>query len=127
MVDIQKRSFVAKLAAALLALPAGLLASRHFAFAQGARTPAIPPPPPGSVAGADDSSIPPVGLDPKIMLKQHQQQIHDDVEKLYALAGQLKDQVEKTETEQVLSLPMIQKAEQIEKLAKQVKTLARGD
>jgi hypothetical protein len=35
--------------------------------------------------------------------------------------------VEKTDSVNVLSLPMIQKAEQIEKLAKQVKNLARGN
>jgi hypothetical protein len=131
MVDIQKRSFVAKLVAALVALPAGLFASRHFAFAQGAHSvPGGPPQSqgiPGAGSGKDDSPLPAAATDPKIMLKQHQQQIHDDVEKLFALATELKDEVEKTETEHVLSLPMIQKAEQIEKLAKQVKNLARGD
>jgi hypothetical protein len=81
--------------------------------------------PPGS--GPDTAATTPTELDPKIMLKEHQKQIRTDVERLYDLAGELKDQVEKTETEHVLSLPMIQKAEQIEKLAKQVKTLARGD
>jgi hypothetical protein len=60
------------------------------------------------------------------MLQHNQTQIHDDVEKLYSLAVELKDTVEKTETEHILSLPLIQKAEQIEKLAKQVKVLARG-
>ncbi len=82
-------------------------------------------PPPG--VSPDTSLSPSVGLDPKVMLKRNQTQIHDDVEKLYALAVELKDTVEKTETEHILSLPMIQKAEQIERLAKQVKTLARGD
>lgn len=63
---------------------------------------------------------------PKDILKQNQQQIHDDVEKLYKLASELKEEVEKTDATNTLSLPMIQKAEQIEKLAKQVKNLARG-
>jgi hypothetical protein len=68
---------------------------------------------------------PPTLADPKVTLKRNQSQIREDVEKLYALALELRAQVETTETAQVLSLPMIQKAEQIEKLAKQVKTLAR--
>ncbi|MGA8035313.1 MAG: hypothetical protein WA823_17180 [Candidatus Acidiferrales bacterium] len=127
MVDFQKRNFVAKLAASALVLPAGLFAALHFTSAQ-QRTPQNPMPqvpPPG--VSPDTSLSPSVGLDPKVMLKRNQTQIHDDVEKLYALAVELKDTVEKTETEHILSLPMIQKAEQIERLAKQVKTLARGD
>ena len=63
---------------------------------------------------------------PKDLLKQNQQQIREDVEKLYKLATELKDEVEKTDATNTLSLPMIQKAEQIEKLAKQVKNLTRG-
>ena len=125
MVDFQKRNLVVKLAASALALPAGLFAARHFTFAQ-ARTPQNPipqAPPPG--AAPDTSLSPPALTDPKVTLKRNQTQIREDVEKLYALAVELRDQVEKTETTQVLSLPMIQKAEQIEKLAKQVKTLAR--
>lgn len=65
-------------------------------------------------------------IDPKLVLKHNQQQIHDDVLKLYALAGELKEQVGKTDSTSVLSMPLIQKAEEIEKLAKQIKTLARG-
>ncbi|MGD0304458.1 MAG: hypothetical protein ABSC71_06470 [Candidatus Acidiferrales bacterium] len=125
MVDFQKRNLVVKLAASVLALPAGLFAARHFAFAQ-ARTPQNPMPQvPAPGVSPDTSMSPPTLADPKVTLKRNQSQIREDVEKLYALAVELKDQVEKTETSQVLSLPMIQKAEQIEKLAKQVKTLAR--
>jgi hypothetical protein len=122
MVDIPKRNFLATLSAALVAL----LAAVRFAGAQQAQSPPLP--------GQDASSHqPPAGpelpalADPKEMLKEHQKKIRDDVEKLYDLAGDLKDEVEKTQTEHVLSLPMIQKAEQIEKLAKQIKTFARGD
>ncbi len=65
-------------------------------------------------------------MDPKQILKQNQSQIHDDVEKLFVLASGLKDEVEKTDSVSVLSLAMVTKAEQIEKLAKQIKNLARG-
>jgi hypothetical protein len=65
--------------------------------------------------------------DPKQILRQNKKQIQEDVEKLYKLAGELKDQVAKTDSENVLSLPLVQKAEQIEKLAKQIKNLARGE
>ena len=36
--------------------------------------------------------------DPKQILKQNKDQIHDDVEKLYTLATELKDNVEKTDS-----------------------------
>ncbi len=57
-------------------------------------------------------------------MKHNQQQIQDDVKKLYALAGDLKDQVEKTDSVNVPSLPLVKKAEEIEDLAKQIRSLA---
>jgi hypothetical protein len=125
MVDIPKRNLLLKLSTALLALPAALTFART-PTPQQAQSPSLPgqDTTPRNAPGTPD---PPALTDPKAMLKEHQQKIHDDVEKLYALAGDLKDEVEKTQTEHVLSLPMIQKAEQIEKLAKQIKTFARGD
>jgi hypothetical protein len=65
-------------------------------------------------------------IDPKEILKHNQKQITDDVQKLYTLAGELKEQVDKTDSATVLSLPLVQKAEAIEKLARQIKNLARG-
>ncbi len=130
MVDIPKRTFIAKLAAAGVALPAALATLRDSAFAQAVKSaPLIPqqqpqgPPPPGT--GSDAGPIVPGAVDPKAMLKQHQLQIRTDIEKLYDLAGELKAEAEKTQTEHVLSLAMVQKAEQVEKLAKQIKSLAR--
>jgi hypothetical protein len=60
------------------------------------------------------------------MLEQHQKDIKKDIEKLYDLAMQLKAEVEKTDATTVLSLGMVKKAEEIEKLAKQIKELAKG-
>jgi hypothetical protein len=125
MIDLQKRNLVTKIAAGLIAVPVGAALARQFAFAQATRmpqssTPGEPPTPTQS-----PSLAPSLDTDPKTTLKRNQAQIRDDVEKLYALALELRAQVETTETTQVLSLPMIQKAEQIEKLSKQIKTLAR--
>ena len=64
--------------------------------------------------------------DPKQILEHNDSQIHDSVEKLYFLAAQLKAEVERTNSQIVLSLAMVQKCEQIEKYAKQVKSLAKG-
>ena len=62
----------------------------------------------------------------KAMLEQRQKDIKKEVEKLYKLASELKDEVEKTDATTVLSLPMLRKAEEIEKLAKQIKDNAKG-
>lgn len=125
MVDIPKRNFIAKLAAATLAIPAALDMTREPAAArQDVKAPPIVPQQSGQPGTAPDSA--PLGpTDPKAMLKQHQLQIRSDIEKLYDLAGELKAEAEKTQTEHVLSLAMVQKSEQIEKLAKQIKSLAR--
>src|SRR3977135_3064377 len=54
----------------------------------------------------------------KTMLAERQKNIKKDVEKLYELAAQLKTEVEKTDATSVLSVAMLRKAEEIEKLAK---------
>jgi hypothetical protein len=127
MVDLQKRSLVAKIAGGLIAAPAAVALARDFVFAQASRPTQGPPPqnpqPPTPIQ--DPTLTPTLNPDPKLILKHNQTQLREDVEKLYSLALELRAQVETTETTQVLSLPLIQKAEQIEKLAKQVKTLAR--
>jgi hypothetical protein len=56
---------------------------------------------------------------------QRQQEIKKDTEKLLELATELKQSVDKT-TENTLSLDVIKKAEQIEKLAKSVKEKMKG-
>jgi hypothetical protein len=124
MTDLSKRDFIFRISMGAATIAAAPLAGQEFAFGQGQKNQPAPIIPPQNPADAVPEN-PTTGLDPKEMLKHHQQQIHDDVEKLYELAGDLKAEVEKTQTEHVLSLPMIQKAEQIEKLAKQVKGLAR--
>lgn len=56
---------------------------------------------------------------------QRQQDIQKDTEKLLELATELKQAVDKS-NENTLSLEVIKKAEQIEKLAKQVKEKMKG-
>jgi hypothetical protein len=62
----------------------------------------------------------------KALLEERQKNIKKDVEKLYDLAAQLKTEVEKTDSTTVLSLAMLKKADEIEKLAKQIKDHAKG-
>ena len=62
----------------------------------------------------------------KAMLEERQKSIKKDVQKLYDLAAQLKTEVEKTDSTTILSLGMVKKAEEIEKLAKEIKARAKG-
>ena len=55
-----------------------------------------------------------------------QKQLKADTEKLLALATELKESVDKT-NEHVLSLDVVKKAEEIEKLAKHIKTNMRDE
>ena len=57
--------------------------------------------------------------------EERQQEIKKDTEKLLELATELKHQVDKS-SENTLSLDVIKKAEQIEKLAKEVKEKMKG-
>jgi hypothetical protein len=61
-----------------------------------------------------------------VRLEENQKDIKKDIEKLFDLASQLKEQVEKTDATAVLSLAMLKKAEEIERLARQIKEHAKG-
>jgi c-di-AMP phosphodiesterase-like protein len=60
------------------------------------------------------------------MNRQNQAEIKADVEKLYELIGELKEEVERSDANSTLSVGVVKKAHQIEKLAKQVKDRAKG-
>ncbi len=72
----------------------------------------------------DDANMP--KPDPKMMLAANEKEIKKNVEKLYELASELKTEVEKTDSVKVLSLSMLKKAEEIERLAKEIKSRAKG-
>jgi hypothetical protein len=77
--------------------------------------------------GDDDTNINPNIKDTaKLRLEDNQKDIKKNVEKLFELASQLKEQVEKTDATSVLSLAMVKKAEEIERLARQIKERAKG-
>jgi len=68
----------------------------------------------------------PAGAATKTLLEQRQKDIKKDVEKLFDLATELKTEVEKTDSTAVLSMAMVKKTEEIEKLAKQIREHAKG-
>jgi hypothetical protein len=68
----------------------------------------------------------PAGATKKALLEQRQKDIKKNIEKLFDLATQLKAEVEKTDATTTLSLAMVRRAEEIEKLARSIKDNARG-
>jgi len=62
----------------------------------------------------------------KAMLEANDKDIKKSVEKLYNLVSELKAEVDKTDSAQVLSLGLVKKAEEIEKLARDIKSRAKG-
>jgi hypothetical protein len=121
--DSSKRNFLSQIISYAVVAPLGLAAARGFAPRPDPQVKQVPstPDPPNPFGG------PNAKVDMQKILKHNQEEIHDSVEKIFDLATELKAEVEKTNSADVLSLPLIQKSEQIEKLAKQVKTLARGN
>lgn len=62
----------------------------------------------------------------KRMLEENEKDIKKKVEKLYDLASELKAEVDKTDSSKVLSLNLVRKAEEIEKLARDIKNRSKG-
>lgn len=58
--------------------------------------------------------------------EQNRRTMKKDVEALYQLAAQLKVDVERNDSGSTLSVAFLRKAEEIEKLAKQIKSLAKA-
>jgi hypothetical protein len=77
---------------------------------------------PNRPQGLDEPSRP----DPKAVERANQQELRTDVMKLYEMVSDLKDQLEKTDANATFSLSIVKKTQQIEKLAKQIKNLAKG-
>ena len=69
-------------------------------------------------------------LDPKAakaaLLRQNAQEFRESVEKLSVLVIELREEAERTPAADVLSVKTYKKAQEIEKLAKQIKNKAKG-
>jgi hypothetical protein len=88
--------------------------------------PSIPPVgPPGEKTNPDIPSHTQKELEKKAN-EQRQAELKRDADKLLQLSSELKEYVDKS-NENVLSVDVVRKAEEIEKLAHSVKTKMRGD
>jgi hypothetical protein len=113
--------------AAIMAGARGLLAA-----AQGQRhdnpsqLPQIPSIPDASNSGRPDDMPLPPRADPKVQLKEDQKTLRRDVNRLLQLVKDLKDETDMTPETDVLSLSLVKKAEEIEKLAHQIRDRIRA-
>jgi hypothetical protein len=77
---------------------------------------------PNISTGIDDPTRP----NRKAIARANQIEIKTDIAKLYEMVAELKEQIENTDATATLSFSVVKKAQQIEKLAKQIKDLAKG-
>jgi len=64
--------------------------------------------------------------DAKTLDKQNQAEVKAEVEKLYALVFELRETMKQTDSNSTLSVTVVKKAQQIEKLAKEIKDRAKN-
>ncbi len=110
---------------------AGVFATKSFL---GSALPAQRTPQPLPSPNAPNQNFPP-GLDGpdnklpsdrKQVDPQKLEEIRTDIQKLYDLASELKDQTGKADLSSTLPVSVVKKAQQIEKLAKQIRELSKG-
>jgi hypothetical protein len=99
--------------------------------AQGPK-PVPSPPQPRPSPNAPNPNYPPglngpavKGPDPKAIDKQNQAELQSDIEKLYALAFVLREQMKMTDSTSTMSVTIVKQAQQIERLAKEIKDRAK--
>ena len=94
---------------------------------QTSQSPATPRPPQDRSTPSDTTPDNPNMPSPeKRMLEENEKDIKKKVEKLYQLAAELKAEVDKTDSSKVLSLTMLKKTEEIEKLARDIRNRSKG-
>jgi hypothetical protein len=88
------------------------------------------PNPPAPADPSAPDKVEPQGVDPqtakRIMAAKNEKEFREGVEKLYQMAGELRDELAQSPKMNVLSVRMYKKTEEIEKLAKQLKNKAKG-
>jgi hypothetical protein len=117
-----RRRFVLALAAV-----AGCVGTpENLLFAQRRRGFPDPPEPAEKQNPATAAPDDPSHQSAKRALQENEREFRAGVERLYQLTSELRDEVQKTVTSDVLSIRMYKKTEEIEKLAKQIKSKAKG-
>lgn len=113
---------------------AAILFSAPLLIAAWAQHPSPPPPQPKPSPNSPVSQNAPEGLEgvphsadrgkPSVN-QQNEIDLRLDVQRLYAMATQLKDEVDRTNENAVLNVAVLKRAQEIEKLAKQIRDRAK--
>jgi hypothetical protein len=93
------------------------------------KRPGFPAPPAPADPSAQDKDAP-QAIDPqaakRVVAAKNEKEFREGVEKLYQMATELRDELAQAPKMNVLSVRMYKKTEEIEKLAKQLKSKAKG-
>jgi hypothetical protein len=118
-----RRVFVLAMAGA-----AGFLATEEgWLYAQYPPTPPPPPQPAETPNPAEmHSNSRATAAAKRARMQQNEKEFREGVERLYQLSGELREEVQNTTTTEVLSVHMVKKTEEIEKLAKMLKNKVKG-
>jgi hypothetical protein len=82
--------------------------------------------PDASGARAGTETVQPPRADPKVQLKEDQKILRHDVDRLLQMVKELKTESDNTPETEVLSLSLVKKTEDIEKLARQIRDRIRA-
>jgi hypothetical protein len=118
-----RRAFVLGLTAAASALATG----PTTLYAQRPITPPPPPQPAETPNPAEAHPRIPESELKRARLLQNQKEFRQGVERLYQLTSDLRDELRKTSTAEVFSVGIVKKTEEIEKLAKLLKSKAKSN
>lgn len=112
---------------AVAAVVGVLTAEKGWPLAQYPPTPPPPPQPaeipnPAEIRSNQHAS----SAAKRVALRQNEKEFREGVERLFQLTSELRDEVRKITTTEVLSVRMVKKTEEIEKLSKMLKSKAKG-
>lgn len=104
---------------------AGFISSVTSLTAGAAQHPPPRPTPPGASNPVTFGSAPQPASS-HVLTPKNKELLKNDLDQLYLLASDLLKEYQETDPNTVLSVAFVKRAEQAEKIAKQVKNLARG-
>lgn len=109
---------------------AATLAGANDLLAAGQRRAIQGPPvsqiPDASSSGRGDETVQPPRTDPKVQLREDQKLLRQDVDRLLQMVKELKQESDDTPETDVLSLSLVKKTQDIEKLARQIRDRIRA-
>jgi hypothetical protein len=124
MGETRRRFLMTLAAAASCSVP-----THGTVFTQARHTRPFPTPPASAETqnpAEKDGTTPDPPSAKRAALKQNEREFRAGVDRLYQLAGELKQEVDKTGTTEVFSVHMYKRMEEIEKVAKSLKGWAKG-